>query len=242
MYFVINLTDHCISLARGLYLSTYTVTTEQGDQAMKKTIGYTRVSTAEQATEGVSLDMQARKIVSYCDVKDWTLDEVITDEGESAKSLNRPGVARLIDMVEAGEVSTVIVYKLDRLTRSVADLDRLVKLFEREGVALVSLQESLDATTATGRLMMNLLASVSQWEREVIGERTKDALQELKAQGKKLGRIGFTDASVIEEIKAQRANGWTFQDITADLNARQVPTARGGTWSVSTVYQIVARA
>lgn len=209
---------------------------------MKKTIGYTRVSTAEQATEGVSLDMQARKIVSYCDVKDWTLDEVITDEGESAKSLNRPGVARLIDMVEAGEVSTVIVYKLDRLTRSVADLDRLVKLFEREGVALVSLQESLDATTATGRLMMNLLASVSQWEREVIGERTKDALQELKAQGKKLGRIGFTDASVIEEIKAQRANGWTFQDITADLNARQVPTARGGTWSVSTVYQIVARA
>jgi site-specific DNA recombinase len=209
---------------------------------MKKTIGYTRVSTAEQATEGVSLDMQARKITSYCDVKDWTLDEEIRDEGESAKSLYRPGVQRLITMVEAGQVSTVIVYKLDRLTRSVADLDRLVKLFERKGVALVSLQESLDATTATGRLMMNLLASVSQWEREVIGERTKDALQELKAQGKKLGRIGFTDASVIEAIKAQRANGWTFQDITADLNARQVPTARGGTWSVSTVYQIVARA
>jgi DNA invertase Pin-like site-specific DNA recombinase len=209
---------------------------------MKKTIGYARVSTAEQATDGVSLDMQARKIASYCDVKDWTLEEVIRDEGESAKSLNRPGVARLIDMVEADEVATVLVYKLDRLTRSVADLDRLVKLFERKGVALVSLQESLDATTATGRLMMNLLASVSQWEREVIGERTKDALQELKAQGKKLGRIAFTDASVIEAIKAQRANGWTFQDITADLNARQVPTARGGTWSVSTVYQIVARA
>jgi DNA invertase Pin-like site-specific DNA recombinase len=94
---------------------------------MKKTIGYTRVSTSEQATEGVSLEMQARKIGSYCDVKDWTLDEVISDEGESAKSLNRPGVTRLIDMVEAGQVATVLVYKLDRLTRSVADLDRLVK-------------------------------------------------------------------------------------------------------------------
>jgi site-specific DNA recombinase len=66
-------------------------------------------------------------------------------------------------------VQAVVVYKLDRLTRSVADLDKLMKLFERKGVALVSLQESLDATTATGRLMMNLLASVSQWEREVIG-------------------------------------------------------------------------
>jgi site-specific DNA recombinase len=102
---------------------------------MKATIGYTRESTAEQATEGVSLEMQARKIASYCDVKDWALDDVIRDEGESAKSLNRPGVARLIDMVEAGEAETVIVYKLDRLTRSVADLDRLVKLFERRGVA-----------------------------------------------------------------------------------------------------------
>jgi site-specific DNA recombinase len=102
---------------------------------MKKTIAYVRVSTSEQATEGVSLEMQGRKITSYCDVKDWTLDEVITDEGESAKSLNRPGVTQLIHMVEAGQVATILVYKLDRLTRSVADLDRLVKLFERKGVA-----------------------------------------------------------------------------------------------------------
>jgi site-specific DNA recombinase len=154
-------------------------------------IGYSRVSTAEQASEGVSLEMQAKKIEAYCLVKDWQLSEVITDAGQSAESLNRPGMQRLIEMVEAGQVNTVIVYKLDRLTRSVADLDRLVgKVFEKKNVALVSLQESLDATTATGRLMMNLLASVSQWEREVIGERTKDALQELKAQGKKLGRSG----------------------------------------------------
>ena len=129
---------------------------------MKRTIGYTRVSTAEQVSEGVSLEMQAKKIEAYCLVKDWQLSEVVSDAGESAKSLNRPGVQRLIEMVETGQVSTVILYKLDRLTRSVADLDRLVKLFERKGVALVSLQESLDATTATGRLMMNLLASVSQ--------------------------------------------------------------------------------
>jgi site-specific DNA recombinase len=158
---------------------------------MGSTIGYSRVSTDEQAKEGVSIDMQARKIASYADVKDWTVDEVISDAGHSAKSLARPGMQRLIAMVETGQVNTVIVYKLDRLTRSVADLDRLVKLFERKGVALVSLQESLDATTATGRLMMNLLASVSQWEREVIGERTKDAMAHLKAEGKVYSRPAF---------------------------------------------------
>jgi len=77
-----------------------------------KVVGYARVSTAEQASEGVSLEMQAKKIDSYCDVKDWQLSEVITDAGQSAKSLNRPGMQRLIEMVEAGHVSTVMVYKL----------------------------------------------------------------------------------------------------------------------------------
>jgi site-specific DNA recombinase len=146
-----------------------------------KVVGYCRVSTEDQAREGVSLAAQHVKIEAYALVKDWILAEVIRDEGVSAKSLVRPGLQRLLALVEAGQVEAVIIYKLDRLTRSVADLDKLMKLFERKGVALVSLQESLDATTATGRLMMNLLASVSQWEREVIGERTRDAMQHLKA-------------------------------------------------------------
>jgi site-specific DNA recombinase len=134
-----------------------------------------------QATDGVSLDVQAQKIHAYALVKDWTVADVIRDEGVSAKHLKRPGLERLLARVKAGEVGAIIVHKLDRLTRNVKDLNSLVELFEKKGVALVSLQESLDATTATGRLMMNLLASVSQWEREVIGERTREALQHLKA-------------------------------------------------------------
>jgi site-specific DNA recombinase len=204
-------------------------------------IGYSRVSTAEQASEGVSLDMQAKKIEAYCLVKDWHLAEVITDAGQSAKSLNRPGMQRLITMVDAGQISTVIVYKLDRLTRSVADLDRLVKLFERKGVALVSLQESLDATTATGRLMMNLLASVSQWEREVIGERTKDALKELKAQGKKLGRSGYADQAMISYLKGEYHQGRSYHELAAELNGRGIQTARGGIWAAATVRNLVLR-
>jgi site-specific DNA recombinase len=202
---------------------------------VSQTIGYSRVSTAEQASEGVSLELQAKKIEAYCTVKDWQLDEVIPDAGHSAKSLNRPGMARLIAMVDAGQVATVIVYKLDRLTRSVSDLDRLVKLFERKGVALVSLQESLDATTATGRLMMNLLASVSQWEREVIGERTRDALQELKSQGKRLGRSGYGDQ------KSEYSAGRSYHELAAELNSQGVPTARGGTWAAATVRNLVLR-
>jgi site-specific DNA recombinase len=95
-------------------------------------------------------------------VKDWPLTERIRDAGHSAKSLKRPGTARLLALVEAGQVDVVMLYKLDRLTRSVVDLGKLMDLFRRKRVDLVSLQESLDATITTGELMMNLLASVSR--------------------------------------------------------------------------------
>ena len=206
-----------------------------------KVVGYARVSTAEQASEGISLEMQGKKIEAYCSVKDWTADEVISDAGQSAKSLTRPGMQRLIAMVEAGQVNTVIVYKLDRLTRSVADLDRLVKLFERRGVALVSLQESLDATTATGRLMMNLLASVSQWEREVIGERTKEAMQHLKAQGKQVGRSGLEDPATVARIAEDRAQGKSYEAIAQGLTRDGIPSGRGGRWTAMSVRRIHLR-
>ncbi|MGH8066991.1 MAG: recombinase family protein [Candidatus Entotheonellia bacterium] len=144
--------------------------------------GYERVRTEAQVKDGVSLEAQQAKLEAYCLVKDWTLLPILRDEGYTAKHLKRPGLEALLALVEAGQVEVVIVYKLDRLTRSVADLDRLMKCFERRHVALVSLQVSLDTTTATGRLMMKLLSSVSQWEREVIGERTRDALAHLKVQ------------------------------------------------------------
>lgn len=206
-----------------------------------KVVGYARVSTGEQASEGVSLEMQAKKIEAYCLVKDWQLSEVITDAGQSAKSLNRPGMQQLIEMVDAGQVSTVIVHKLDRITRSVGDLDRLVKLFDNKGVALVSLQESLDATTATGRLMMNLLASVSQWEREVIGERTKDAMRHLKAQGQVYSRPVFDDAATLAHMQRLQAQGDSYHAIADALTASATPTTRGGQWRANTVRRMLLR-
>jgi site-specific DNA recombinase len=203
--------------------------------------GYTRVSTSEQATDGVSLRVQAEKINAYSVVKDWTILELIQDEGQSAKSLARPGLQRLLSLVDAGQVDVVIIHKLDRLTRSVADLDKLMKLFERKGVALVSLQESLDATTATGRLMMNLLASVSQWEREVIGERTKDAMQHLKAQGERYCYAVFTDTTTLTLMQQHRSAGLSYQAVAEALNAAGVPSTLGGRWLANAVRRILLR-
>jgi site-specific DNA recombinase len=204
-------------------------------------IGYTRVSTTEQATDGVSLAAQQAKIQAYAVVKDWTVVDIIRDEGASAKSLQRPGLARLLQLVKAGAVAAVVVSKLDRLTRSVKDLNSLVELFDKKGVALVSLQESLDATTAPGRLMMNLLASVSQWEREVIGERTRDAMQHLKATGQVYSRPVFDDAATLVHIHTMRAQGATLQEIAEELTLAGVPTVRGGAWAPATIMGILRR-
>jgi site-specific DNA recombinase len=107
------------------------------------------------------------------------LAEIVTDAGESAKSLDRPGMERLLALVDARAVDVVIIAKLDRLTRSARDLAELLERSKR-GVALVSVAESLDTGTAAGRLTLNIMVSVSQWEREAIGERTRDAMRSLE--------------------------------------------------------------
>ena len=99
------------------------------------------------------------------------LFEVIVDGGESAKNLNRPGLQRLLTWVDSGKVEAVIIAKLDRLTPSVKDLCSLLELFEKRGVGLVSLAESLDTASAAARLVITIMAAVSQWEREAIWER-----------------------------------------------------------------------
>src|SRR5436190_19163779 len=122
-------------------------------------IGYVRVSTERQADEGVSLAAQEAKVRAMAAVRDATLLDVIVD-AESAKNVNRPGLQRLLTLINAGEVQAVIVAKLDRLTRSVKDLCTLLELFDKRKVALISVAESLDTGTAGGRLVLRIMASV----------------------------------------------------------------------------------
>src|SRR5882672_6602433 len=154
-------------------------------------IGYARVSTDRQAGQGVSLDAQTAKIRAMATVQGAELLDVVVDGGESAKSMNRAGLQRVLDLVRDGKVESVIVAKLDRLTRSVKDLCELLELFEKRRVALVSVAESLDTSTAAGRMVITIMGAVSQWEREAIGERTRDALRHKRANGERVGNVHY---------------------------------------------------
>jgi DNA invertase Pin-like site-specific DNA recombinase len=215
-----------------------------------KTLGYVRVSTDKQAERGISLEVQAEKIRAMAVVHDSKLAEIIVDGGESAKSLNRPGMARLLAMVDAGEVQTVIIAKLDRLTRSVKDLCTLLERFERRGVALVSVAESLDTSSAAGRLVLNIMTAVSQWEREAIGERTRDAMRHKRAKGERVGNIPYGyrlaadgrhlekdpgEQTALAEIRRYRRQGATLRGIAAALNHRALQTRRGTAWRLESV-------
>ena len=171
-----------------------------------KAVGYVRVSTDEQAKEGVSLDMQEARIRAFCEAKDWQLLRLYRDEGVSGKNLDRPSIQTLIHDLKSNGVDVVVILKLDRLTRSIRDLGNLIEdLFG--GVALASVAEGFDSSTAAGEMVMNLLGTVAQWERKVIGERTKDALDHKAARGEWRGRIPFgfriNDGGQLEEDPEQ---------------------------------------
>lgn len=151
-----------------------------------KVVGYIRVSTAKQEESGLSLSAQENKIRQYCDLYDLDLVEVIVDAGESAKSLNRDGIQRAIKLLKDKTVSGLVVTKLDRLTRSIRDLNVLIEdVFNHS--SLFSVTDQVDTRSPTGRLILNVLCSVSQWERETASTRTASAMKELKRQGKYTG-------------------------------------------------------
>ena len=154
-----------------------------------KAIGYIRVSTEEQAKEGISLENQRAKIQAYCRLHDFELDDIIEDAGKSGKDLNREGVQAIIKRIQDREIDAVIVYKLDRLSRRVLDTLNLIDLMKKHKVVFHSITDSIDTKTAMGKFFLNIMASLAQMERDLISERTKDALrhediQEMKGQGK----------------------------------------------------------
>lgn len=208
-----------------------------------KVLAYLRVSTEEQAMSGLGLGDQRQVIAAEAARRGWTDVEYLTDEGFSAKNLSRPAIATALEMLQTGRASVLVVSKLDRLSRSLLDFATLMEQAKRQGWEIVVLDLAIDTTTPSGSLMANVMAAFAEYERQLIGARTSAALQQLKAQGRRLGRPRTLLPEVTERIVGARAGGRTLAGIAEDLNAEKVPTARGGAkWYASTVKAVLMSA
>lgn len=136
-----------------------------------RAVDYDRVSTDEQATQGYSIDSQKELNKKFIESQNWPHLDSYVDDGYSAKDLNRPAMQRLIKDAKAKKFDVVVFYKLDRLVRSVSDLDKLLKVFDANNIGIRSVTEPFDTTTAMGRFLITLVAAIAQWERETISER-----------------------------------------------------------------------
>ena len=219
-----------------------------------RVVGYARVSTKEQANSGISIDAQIEKQRQYCSLFELELVDIKIDRGRSAKTLDREGLQEALAMLKSDQADALLVVKLDRLVRSTVGLGHLVADYFSDGhkYSLLSVAENIDTRTAAGRLVANVLASVGQWEREAIVERTKEALAHLRALGVLLGGeseayglkrgprqmndAGAEGRRLIEEITQEVENillirtwwteGLSLRKICKRLHENGVPTKR----------------
>ena len=219
-----------------------------------KAVAYLRVSTEDQAARGVSLEAQRAKIEAYAGLYDLELVAVVEDAGVSARTMDRPGLQRALAMLARGEAQALIVLKLDRLTRSVRDLGELLEgPFAR--AALLSVGEQIDTRTAAGRLVLNVLASVAQWERETIGERTATAMAHKKTKGERVGAVPYgyglgadghalvpvaAEQAVIAEARRLKASGLALRAIAAELERAGMVARNGRRFEAAQVQRMVA--
>ena len=215
---------------------------------------YTRVSTIEQAEEGYSISEQQDKLKKYCDIKDWKVARVYTDPGFSGSNTNRPSLQQLISDCKNNMFDAVLVYKLDRLSRSQKDTLYLIEdVFNKNGVDFISLSENFDTSTAFGKAMIGILSVFAQLEREQITERmTLGRVGHAKA-GKAMSwsncPFGYTIQKEIYEIDPFRAEivkriyrdylaGISITAIKNNLN-EEGHVGKDINWSYRTVRQIL---
>jgi site-specific DNA recombinase len=204
----------------------------------KRIVACGRVSTEKQAEEGVSLDLQASKFEHYAVAHDVELVKTFSD-ALSGKSMKRPGLQEALAMLERGEADGLLVTKLDRLTRNVADFESLLQRYFVAGrFDLLSVEDAIDTRTALGRFTLRLYVILGQLERERLAERTKDSLRHKRATGGGTPRV---EGPVVERIVALENAGHSLRAIAEQLTAEGVPTLKGGKWASETVRKIISR-
>lgn len=228
-------------------------------QPRTRAVAYVRVSTSKQADKGISLEAQCAKVAAYADLYELDVIEVVEDAAQSAKSLDRPGLQRCLELLRKGKADALLVVKLDRLTRSVSDLGKLVEKYFAPGkAALLSVGEQIDTRSAAGRLVLNVLASVSQWEREIIGERTAAAISHKSSLGEYIGgstpygyRIGedqvhlvprADEQAVQARARALRAAGHSLRSVARELEAAGLRSRTGARFAPTQVSRMLSPA
>lgn len=215
-----------------------TATLEPGAKA----VAYLRVSTDEQADSGAGLAAQRTAVEAEAARRGWTLVAVEVDAGASGKSIaGRPALAAALRIVASGEAEVLLVAKLDRLSRSLLDFANLMARSQKEKWALVALDLGVDTSTPAGEFMAAILASAAQWERRIIGQRTRDALAVKREQGVRLGRPTQIPPSVAATIADYHSAGLSLRAIADRLTVDGVPTVNGGArWSSSSIQRALA--
>lgn len=203
-------------------------------------VAYVRVSTDEQVESGAGLAAQRATIAAEVERRGWTLIETYEDAGASGKSLDgRPALAEALAAVESGRAASLVVAKLDRLSRSVHDAAGLLDRASKRGWSLVALDLGIDTSTPAGEAMAHVMATFGQLERRMIGQRTRDALAQKRAAGVRLGRPSALPAEVVARIVDEHAAGGSWSAIARGLEADGVPTAQGGAkWYAATCRKV----
>jgi len=202
-------------------------------------LAYVRVSTAEQVETGASLDAQRATLVVEAERRGWAV-EVVADEGKSAKSLNRPGLQSALVRLDAGQADFLMAIRLDRVSRSVSDFAGLLDRAAKKGWDLALLSPNIDTSDPAGRFTANVLASAAQYERELIGVRTREGMAQRRSEGVRLGRPRTTPAEVVARIRQARERGQSLRRIADALNDDGVPTSQSGArWYASTVKSVL---
>ncbi len=182
-----------------------------------KTAIYVRVSTQKQFTES-----QEHAISLFLESRPFKNVEYYTDKGESGKKASRPGLNRLLNDIKQGKVETLIVYKLDRLFRSLTDLLINLRLFQDKGVIFISIKEQLDLSTPTGVLFMQMLGAFGEFERNIIVERVKAGLANAKAKGKQLGKPTKIPISVQLQVITLKESGKSYSEVS-NITGLKIP-------------------
>ncbi len=220
-----------------------------------KAIGYIRVSTEDQAKEGISMEAQEAKIKAWAELNGYDIAAVYTDAGISGKRAdNRPGLLDSLNNIGAGDA--LVVYSLSRLARSTRDTLDISDMLTKKGADLVSLSERIDTTTAAGKMVFRMLAVLNEFERDQVSERTKMALRHKRAKGEKTGGdipFGYdldpdtgllveneSEQKAIRLIRKLQFKGYSLRAICRELEADGHRTKTGRIkWHPQSLKQII---